>query len=63
VLRDLGQLEEARDLLSKALASAQNTFQPGHSMIATIQSNLATVLLDLGQLDEARDLLSKAHRA
>ena len=61
VLKDLGQLEEARDLLRKALASAEKKFEPGHPSIATIQSNLAAVLKDLGQLEETRDLLRKAH--
>jgi len=60
VLQDLGQLEEARDLLRKALASAEKTFEPGHPSIAIRQSNLALVLKGLGQLEEARDLLRKA---
>src|SRR3954464_9704685 len=60
VLKDLGQLEEARDLLKKALASAEKTFEPGHPSLARMQSNLALVLKDLGQLEEARDLLKKA---
>ena len=60
VLKDLGQLEEARDLERKALASAEKTFEPGHPSIARSQSNLALVLKDLGQLEEARDLLRKA---
>jgi tetratricopeptide (TPR) repeat protein len=62
VLQDLGQLEEARDLLRKALASDEKTFEPGHPSIASSQSNLALVLKDLGQLEEARDLLRKAFR-
>jgi hypothetical protein len=56
-------LEEARDLLRNALASAEKTFEPGHPSIARSQSNLAMVLKGLGQLEEARDLLRKAHRA
>jgi hypothetical protein len=59
----LGQLEEARDLLKKALASDEKTFKPGHPSIAIRQSNLALVLRDLGQLGEARDLESKAAAA
>ena len=38
VLRGLGQLEEARDLLRKVLASAEKKFEPGHNSIATDQS-------------------------
>ena len=60
VLQDLGELEEARDLLRKALTAAQNSFEPGHPSIAISQSNLALVLKDLGKLEEARDLLRKA---
>ena len=63
VLQNLGQLEEARDLLRKALASEETTFAPGHPSIAIRQSNLALVLMDLRQLEEARDLLRKAGRA
>ena len=62
MLQDLGQFEEARDLLRKALASDEKTFEPGHPSIASRQSNLALVLRDLGQLEEARDLLRKAYR-
>ena len=61
MLKDLGQLEEARDLLRKALASDEKSFEPGHPFIARSQSNLALVLKDLGQLEEARDLLREAH--
>ena len=60
VLQDLGELEEARDLLRKVLASGEAAFEPGHPSIATVQSNLALVLRDLGELQEARDLLRKA---
>jgi tetratricopeptide (TPR) repeat protein len=34
VLQDLGQLEEARDLLQRALASDEKTFELGHPAIA-----------------------------
>jgi tetratricopeptide (TPR) repeat protein len=60
VLQDLGELEEAKDLLHKALESDQKSFEPGHPTIATRQSNLALVLQDLGELEEAKDLLHKA---
>jgi hypothetical protein len=63
VLKELGELAEARDLLRKALASDEKTFAPGHPSIAIRQSNLATVLQDLGELEEAHDLLRKANRA
>jgi len=60
VLRDLGELEEARDLLRMALESGQKSFEPGHPSIAIGQSNLALVLRDLGELEKARDLLRMA---
>jgi tetratricopeptide (TPR) repeat protein len=60
VLGDLGELEEARDLLRATLEAAKQTFDPGHPTIALRQSNLATVLQDLGELEEARNLLQAA---
>ena len=60
MLKDLGELEEARDLLEKALASDQQSFEPGHPSIAISQSNLAMVLKDLGELEEARKLIQSA---
>ena len=63
VLKDLGELQEARDLLQAALVAAQKSFAPGHPTIARSQSNLALVLQDLGELPEARDLLRAALEA
>ncbi len=63
MLQDLGELEEARDLLRGALESARRSFEPGHPSIAVRQSNLAAVLQDLGELEEARDLLRAAHKS
>ena len=60
LLRNLGQFEEARDLMRKALASDEKKFKPGHPSLATRQSNLAALLRNRGQLEEARDLLRKA---
>jgi tetratricopeptide (TPR) repeat protein len=57
VLRNLGQLEAARDLLRMALESDEKSFEPGHPIIAIRQSVLALVLQDLGELEAARDLL------
>jgi tetratricopeptide (TPR) repeat protein len=59
-LHDLKELEEARDLLRKALGTAENSFPAGHPAIARSQSNLAVVLKDLGELEGARDLMRKA---
>ena len=63
VLKDLGELEEARDLLRQALESDQKSFEPDHPSIAISQSNLAMVLQDLGELEEARDLAYQAYEA
>ncbi|MCP4751501.1 MAG: tetratricopeptide repeat protein, partial [Proteobacteria bacterium] len=60
VLQDLGELEEARDMLRISLESIQKSFEPEHPSIARSQSNLARVLGDLGELEEARDLLRMA---
>jgi tetratricopeptide (TPR) repeat protein len=61
VLKDLGQPEEARDLLRAALESDQKSFEPGHPYIALDQSYLAAVLHDLGQLQEAKELANQAY--
>ena len=60
VLRDLGDLEGAKGLLSEALEADQQNFEPGHPEIAKDQSNLATVLRALGDLEGAKGLLSEA---
>jgi tetratricopeptide (TPR) repeat protein len=63
VLRNLGELKEARDLLRKALESDEKSFEPGHPIIALRQSVLALVLQNLGELKEARDLAGRACRS
>ncbi|MHC4292267.1 MAG: tetratricopeptide repeat protein [Planctomycetota bacterium] len=60
VLRNLGELKEARDLFCKALESDERSFEPGHPRIAISQANLGEVLKNIGELKEARDLLRKA---
>ena len=47
----LGRLEDARVLLEKALAAAEQAFERGHPAIAKRQSDLAAVLKDLGRLE------------
>jgi tetratricopeptide (TPR) repeat protein len=58
--KTLGRYLLAKSFSRDALSRSERTFAPGHTSIATSQSNLATVLLDLGDLQEARDLLRKA---
>lgn len=60
MLQDVGQVEQARDLLQQALTSLERSFEPGHPDLAIRQSSLAMVLHDLGQLEQARDLLQQA---
>jgi tetratricopeptide (TPR) repeat protein len=54
VLKDLGQLEPARDLLAKALAAFEKALPPGHRNIAIVRGNLAAVLEQLGKIEKAR---------
>ena len=60
VLKDLGELKEARDLLQEALESDKKSYEKGHPAIATRQNNLAMVLQALGELKAARDLFQEA---
>lgn len=62
VLKDLGELVEARDLLRAALASDENTFESGHPSVALKQWNLSAVLKDLEELTEAKDLAKQAYQ-
>lgn len=58
--KHLGRYVVAKGFLARALETAEQIFEPGHSFVAIAQSNLAFVLQDLGQLEEARNLLRKA---
>ncbi len=60
VLRGLGELEEARDLMRTSLDSAKESYKEGHPEITKRQSNLAGLLKDLGAFKEARDLMRTA---
>ena len=60
VLQDLGQLEEARDLLREALASDEKSFSPAIPRSPRGSGIWRLVLQDLGQMEEARDLLRHA---
>jgi tetratricopeptide (TPR) repeat protein len=63
VLKDLGELEEARDLLRVALEAHKKSYESGHPAITSDQSNLALVLKALGELEEAKELLRAALEA
>ncbi|MEE8574445.1 MAG: toll/interleukin-1 receptor domain-containing protein [Thermodesulfobacteriota bacterium] len=60
VLQDLGEYEEARDLLREALASDMKRYEQGHPEIASTQSNLGLALKGLDELKEAQELLREA---
>lgn len=59
-LKDQGDYSAARDLLEKAVISAEKDLGPDHSTTATRYSNLATVLKNLGDYTAAKTLLEKA---
>ena len=52
----MGRFAAGRRSHSRALASPENSFEPGHPCIAISQSNLAITLQHLGQLEGSRDL-------
>lgn len=56
----LGEYEEAKALLTKAMRSDEKNFGPEHPSTAIRYSNLALVLRDLGLYKEAKTLLYKA---
>ncbi len=60
VFQDLGEYEEARKLLEKAVISAEYYFGEKHPTTVATYSNLATVLRDLGEYERAKELLEKA---
>ena len=60
VLQDLGEYERAKDLLEKAMLSAEKNLGVDHPTTAVSYSNLATVLKDLGEYGRAKELLEKA---
>ena len=60
VEQDLGHLEEARELLQRAIAIGEKAYEADHPTLATSYNNLARVEQDLGNLKESRSLLRKA---
>jgi tetratricopeptide (TPR) repeat protein len=59
-MHNLGNLAEARDLMCRAIAIEEKTFEPDCSALATAYSNLALIELDLGNRAEARELMCRA---
>jgi len=60
ILKDLGDLPEARRLMERAIEIEAKHFDPDHPNLATSYSNLAMILQDLGDLPEARRLMERA---
>ena len=63
VLQDLGDYAGAKELLEKAMTSAEKNIGPEHPETAVRYSNLALVLQDLGDYAGAKELLEKAMRS
>jgi tetratricopeptide (TPR) repeat protein len=49
-----GELPQARELLTRALESAEHAFGPGSPAVGSVLSDLGSVLTDLGEYDQAR---------
>ncbi len=59
-LQDLGEYQNAKTLLQKAMISNEKNFGELHPNTAVSYSNLALVIKDLGDYQGAKDLLQKA---
>lgn len=60
VLRDLGNPGEARPLAERALAIAEATYSPDHTIVAARLNNLSMVLQTLGDAAGERILAERA---
>ena len=60
ILKDLGELPEARRRIERAIEIDEKHFEPDHPELAISYSNLALILQDLGELPEARRLIERA---
>ena len=60
ILRDLGQLPEAREQLERALAISEATFGPQNPEVGKNVNNLGRVLEKLGDGDKARNCYARA---
>ena len=61
VLRDQGELKEAKKYLERALNIRQQTLGSQHPSVATCYNNLANVLSDQGDLKQAKEYEQRAH--
>ncbi|MBV9773518.1 MAG: tetratricopeptide repeat protein [Gemmatimonadetes bacterium] len=60
ILKDLGELAEARRRMERVIEIDGEHFSPNHPTLATNYSNLATILRDLGELADARRRMERA---
>ena len=59
-LKTLGEFNEARTALQKALKIGEQTYGPDHPTVATMANNLGGVLEDLGDLPSAKSHYERA---
>ena len=57
---DMGELQEARIYLERALKIDETAYGPDHPNMAIRANNLGMVLRDMGELQEARIYLERA---
>ncbi len=62
ILKELGELKEARGRMERAVQIGERNFPEDHPSLATRYSNLALILKDLGELKEARERMERAVR-
>lgn len=60
ILKALGELGEAREMMVRAIAIEEEHFAADHPTLAVSYSNLATILKALGELREARKMITRA---
>jgi len=60
VLKDLGDLQEAKKCFERALQIAEEVYGPDHPTVARDVNNLGSVLQDMGDLQEAKKCYERA---
>jgi len=62
VLRDLGEMEKARECFERALKIDEKIFGPDHPRVAIRANNLGLVLRDLGEMEKAKSCVERSYR-
>lgn len=60
ILKDLGDLDKARERMEHAIQIAERHFEPDHVTLATLYSNFALILRLMGEVEEARRRMERA---